>query len=175
MDAMWSMNAPIWVFILRAVLVYVVILFLLRLSGKRQIGQMGAAEFVSILLISNAVQNSMNGGDNSIVAGVVMAVVLMMIARVFQIGSYRSRKLMYFIQGRPRLLMHNGEVLKENLKAELLTIQDLKRLLRRQGVPHLHDVHQAVLESDGSLSIIRHEDTPDERVVGPVRDDFFKD
>jgi uncharacterized membrane protein YcaP (DUF421 family) len=175
MDAMWSMNAPIWVFILRAVLVYVVILFLLRLSGKRQIGQMGAAEFVSILLISNAVQNSMNGGDNSIIAGVVMAVVLMMIARVFQIGSYRSRKLMYFIQGRPRLLMHNGEVLKENLKAELLTIQDLKRLLRRQGVPHLHDVHQAVLESDGSLSIIRHEDTSDERVVGPVRDDFFKD
>jgi uncharacterized membrane protein YcaP (DUF421 family) len=62
MQAMWEVSFPYWQFIVRAAVVYIAVLILVRLGGKRQVGQMGIGEFVAILLISNAVQNSMNGG-----------------------------------------------------------------------------------------------------------------
>src|ERR1700729_4196967 len=78
-------------FIIRAVVVYLSVLILLRISGKRQMGQMGATEFVAILLISNAVQNSMNGGDNSLLAGLLLAAVLIALSSGISFLTYRSK------------------------------------------------------------------------------------
>src|SRR5476649_1454775 len=88
---------PWWSLVIRAVVVYVAVLVLLRISGKRQVGQMGMTEFVALLLISNAVQNSMNGGDNSLVGGLVLATVLVVLSKGVGYVSYRWRRLGNFI------------------------------------------------------------------------------
>lgn len=144
--------------IIRAVAVYITVLLLLRISGKKQVGQMGAAEFVSILLISNAVQNSMNGGDNSLVGGLLLAAVLILLTSAIVYFSYRSRTFERIFQGTPRLLIHNGASVEPSLKKELLTHEDLQILLRKQGVHSFKEVKSAILEADGTLSIIRYSD-----------------
>lgn len=152
---MWHVAFPIWQFVFRAAIVYFAVLFLLRLGGKRQIGQMGAGEFVAILLISNAVQNSMNGGDNSITGGIILAAVIIMSSVFVEWLTYRSRRWETIIQGRPTLLIHRGEILQHNLEKERLNVRELKAILRRQGIHDINEVAEAILESDGYVSVTK--------------------
>ena len=142
----------------RAVVVYIAILVLLRLSGKRQVGQMGPTEFVAILLISNAVQNSMNGGDNSLVGGLLLAVVLILLSTAVSVLTYRSRFFRFIFEGTPTLLIHDGKVILPHLNKERLSFSELHALLRKQGVHHFTEVKTAVFEADGTLSLIRYSD-----------------
>jgi uncharacterized membrane protein YcaP (DUF421 family) len=155
MDSLWRMSFPYWMFVVRAAVVYVAIIILLRLGGKRQVGQMGAGEFVAILLISNTVQNSMNGGDNSITGGLILASVIVGLSLVTAYATFKSKKAEYLIQGAPTLLVHNGKVLEKNLEKELLSLHELKALLRRQGIDNLSEVHVAILESNGFISVVK--------------------
>src|SRR5476649_1658576 len=104
---LWTLSLPWWHFILRGTIVYAAVLMLLRLGGKRQIGQMGAGEFVAILLISNAVQNAMNGGDNSVSGGLILAVVIVLLSVAIAYLTYRSKTWEHVFEGRPRLLIHH--------------------------------------------------------------------
>jgi uncharacterized membrane protein YcaP (DUF421 family) len=158
-------SVPWWSLILRAVVAYAAVLILLRLAGKRQVGQMGMAEFVALLLISNAVQNAMNGGDSSLVGGLILATVLILMAYFFSWATYRSRRFESLVQGRPTLLIHHGKILHEHLKRELLTIHELKHLLRRQGIHDLSEIEQAVLESDGFISVTRVTEVPEQQEI----------
>jgi len=160
MNALWALSFPWWHFILRGTIVYVAVLLLLRLGGKRQIGQMGAGEFVAILLVSNAVQNAMNGGDNSITAGMILAAALIILSVAFAYLTYKSRRWANLLEGKPTLLMHEGKVLHANLEKELLNLHELKTMMRRQGVHDLNEVSEAVLESDGQLSLIKKSELP---------------
>ena len=150
---MWNLSFPWWEFIVRGAVVYAFVLLLIRLGGKREIGQMGAGEFVAILLVSNAVQNSMNGGDNSISGGLILSVVIIGLSVMVAYLTYKSRKLENIIQGKPSVLIRNGEIIPKNLRKELLNIHELRTILRRQGVQNLHDVSLATLESDGYISV----------------------
>lgn len=167
MDALWHMSFPYWQFVIRAVIVYIAVIILIRLGGKRQIGQMGTGEFVAILLISNAVQNSMNGGDNSISGGLILGVVIILLSLAVAYLSYKSDRFEKVVQGNPTLLIRHGEVLHKNLTREMLNIHELKTMLRRQGVYTIDDVSIAILEGDGNLTIIRDTD-PDHHPVDPV-------
>lgn len=158
MESLWRMSFPAWMFVVRAVVVYVAIIVLLRLGGKRQVGQMGAGEFVAILLISNAVQNSMNGGDNSVTGGLILATVIVALSLVVAYITFKSTKAEYLIQGSPTLLVHNGKVIEKNLEKELLSVHELRALLRRQGIDNLSEVHVARLESDGFISVAKHDE-----------------
>ncbi|MFA6666371.1 MAG: YetF domain-containing protein [Armatimonadota bacterium] len=155
---MWHVSLPVWEFAIRGIVVYAAVLLLLRLGGKRQIGQMGAGEFVAILLISNAVQNAMNGGDNSITGGLVLATVIILFSVSFAYMAYRSKRFENFIQGTPTLLIHNGRLIQKNMEKELMNQRDIKIILRRQGIHEFQDVAEAVLESDGSVSVTRKSD-----------------
>jgi uncharacterized membrane protein YcaP (DUF421 family) len=148
-------DIPWWSLVIRACLVYVAVLLLLRIAGKRQVGQMGMTEFVALLLISNAVQNAMNGGDNSLVGGMILAGVLIALATLFAYATYRSPRLEQVVQGRPTLLIHHGKILTRNLARELLSERELRHLLRKQGIQDLDEIAEAVLESDGFISIVR--------------------
>jgi len=121
--SLWLPQIPWWHLVIRAVVVYLAILVLLRLGGKRQIAQMGMIEFVALLLISNAVQNAMNGGDNSLLAGLLLACVLIVMSHLVSWGTFRSRRLERLVQGRPTLLIHRGKILHENLQKELLSVR----------------------------------------------------
>src|SRR2546421_12541995 len=104
-------DIPWWSLVIRALVAYCFVLLLLRLAGKRQVGQMAMPEFVALLLISNGVQNSMNGGDNSLIGGLILAVVLIVMSHLVSWGTFRSRKLERLVQGRPTLLIHRGKIL----------------------------------------------------------------
>ena len=155
MHDLWSPAFPLWHFVVRATVVYVLILVLLRLGGKRQVGQMGAADFVVLLLISNAVQNAMNAGDNSVTSGVVLASTLVALGAGMSYLTFRSKRLEALVEGTPRVLIHHGRLIQPNLDRERLSLRELRTKLRHLDVHALEDVHEAILESDGSLSVIR--------------------
>jgi uncharacterized membrane protein YcaP (DUF421 family) len=157
-EALWVPSLPFAHILLRAAVVYVFVLVLLRLSGKRQIGQMGAAEFVALLLVSNAVQNSMNGGDNSITAGLVLAAVIMGLSGAIGWLSYRSKRISDLVQGRPVMLVYKGALVHHNLARSRVALRELHVMLRHQGFEDLKGIHEAVLEANGTLSVVKTSD-----------------
>ncbi|MCL2330374.1 MAG: DUF421 domain-containing protein [Phycisphaerae bacterium] len=158
MNDLWNLSIPWWNLAIRAIVTFVAVVFLLRIAGKRQVAQLGIGQLVALLLISNAVQNSMNGGDNSLVGGLILAVVLIVLSYLFELITYRSKRLENLIQGRPTLLIHHGKILDDHLRKEFLTVRELRAILRRQGVHNLNEVTEAILESDGYVSIFRKAD-----------------
>lgn len=158
MNQLWGVSFPYWQFLIRASVVYIAVIILLRLGGKRQIAQMGVGEFVAILLISNAVQNSMNGGDNSITGGIILAATLIALSVLMEYATYKSKRLENLLQGRPTLLVHDGRILHRNLEKELLSVHELKAILRRQGIHDIEEIASAILESDGYVSITKKSD-----------------
>ena len=140
---------------IRAVVVYLAVLLLLRVSGKRQLGQMSAIELVALLLISNAVQNAMNAGDNSLVGGVWLAAVLIFLSWLISWLGYRNKNLRLIFEGAPTLLMHRGKTIPSALAKERINLSELITMLRKQGIHHLHEVHSAILESDGTLTLVK--------------------
>jgi len=99
--SMWTLAIPIWEFVLRGAVVYIFLLVLLRLTGKRQIGQLATFDLVLLLVLSNAVQNSMNGGDSSLVGGLVSALTLVGLNYLVGLATSRSKRIEAFIEGRP--------------------------------------------------------------------------
>ncbi len=158
MQSLWIPSLSIVHLVVRATLVYFAILLLLRISGKRQVGQMSATEFVTIMLLSNSVQNSMNGGDNSLTGGIVLATVLVALTWIISELSFRYRMVRNVCEGVPTLLIHKGALLENNLHKERITKSDVVTMLRKQGIHSFHEVHVAVLESDGSLSVTKTSD-----------------
>lgn len=148
------MTVPFWEIVLRTVIVYIVVFVLLRVLGKRELGQMNATDLVVILVIANAVQNSMNGGDNSLTAGVVAACTLvamnLLADRVLRRVPFLTR---YFVE-EPTLLLEDGKPITEHMDREDVTIEELEMAARERGIPDLKDVRTAILEPDGSISII---------------------
>lgn len=143
--------------VIRALVVYLAVLIMLRVSGKRQLGQMGATEFVAILLISNAVQNSMNGGDNSLSGGLLLALVLVGLSSLISYLTYRSRFFSAVFEGTPTLLIHKGKIIPKHLARERMTESELRTLLRKQGLHDLLEIDTAILEADGTLSVVKTE------------------
>lgn len=140
--------------IARGVLTYVFLLTLLRVTGKRQIGQMAPFDLVLLLVLSNAVQNAMNGGDNSFTAGVISAVSLVAANWVVSRLTARSKWLEALIEGRPRVLVKDGHVLDDAMAAEKITRHELMAALRAEGCACLSDVHFAVLENSGHITVV---------------------
>lgn len=162
-DSLFQMEVPPVHLLVRATVVYLFVLLLLRLSGKRQLGQMGATEFVAILLISNAVQNAMNGGDNSLVGGLWLALILVALSTLISLLTYRSRFFESVFEGTPTLLINQGKIIRVHLDKERLSENELRVLLRKQGVHNVHEIRTAVLEADGTVSITKmNETTPTE-------------
>jgi len=96
--------------VVRAIVVYGLILLLLRFTGKRQIGQLAPFDLVLLLMLSNAVQNALNGGDNSVVGGLLSATVLVALNSIVSVVTSRSKRAETFIEGHPLVLIHNGKL-----------------------------------------------------------------
>jgi uncharacterized membrane protein YcaP (DUF421 family) len=157
---MWNLSLPWWEFVLRAVLVYGFLLLILRLTGKRQIGQMSPFDLVLLLVLSNAVQNSMNGGDNTVAGGFILAGTLVAFNALIGFIVSRNPVVEKWIEGVPQVLVFEGKVMKKTLASEGLTMDELQGAMRAAGCAEIKDVHLATLEINGQISIVR-EDTPD--------------
>src|SRR5881628_801044 len=130
---MWNIAIPVWELILRGGVVYVFLLILLRITGKRQVGQMAPFDLVLLLVLSNAVQNSMNGGDNSLVGGLISATTLVGLNFLIGLVTYKSKKLEAIIEGRPQVLVHNGKLFEDVMARAKLTHHELNAALRQAG------------------------------------------
>jgi uncharacterized membrane protein YcaP (DUF421 family) len=146
--------------IARTTIVYIVVLVGLRVTGKREVGQMTPFDLVLLLLIANAVQNAMTGPDNSVTGGIVAAVTLLAVNFILSRVVFRFRKLRHFAEGTPTMLIRNGQFLLKNLSAEKITTDEVYQALREHGVPTVEDVSLAVLEVDGSISVLRKDELP---------------
>lgn len=149
-------SLPFYVFILRAAIVYAILYFALRLAGKRQVSQMGAVELMALLMLSDAVQNSMVGTDSSLFGGIICALTLLGLSVLLEYIGFKFKKVEVVIEGTPTILIYRGKVCEEAMNKEWLGRNDLRAMLRKQGVQSPADVDLAVLESDGSMSIIKH-------------------
>jgi uncharacterized membrane protein YcaP (DUF421 family) len=151
---MWRMSLPWWEFILRGLIIYVFLIVLLRLTGKRQVGQMAPFDLVLLLVLSNAVQNAMNGGDNSVIGGMVSAVTLVAANWLVGLLTYRHKTMEALVEGRPEVLVHNGKLFSGALRHAKVTRHELMNALREAGCGSIEDVHAALLENDGTISVI---------------------
>src|SRR6476660_7570131 len=130
---MWTLSVPICELVVRSLLVYAFLLLLLRLTGKRQVGQLAPFDLVLLLVLSNAVQNSMNGGDNSLIGGLISAATLIGLKFMIGLATYRRKKLEALIEGRPQILIHNGKLFEDVMARAQLTHHELNAALRREG------------------------------------------
>ena len=160
--------------IIRTGVIYLFVLVGVRLSGKREVGQMTPFDLTLLLLLSNAVQNAMVGPDNSLLGGVVAAATLLTLHYFVAELSGANRRFRKFVQGSPTLLVHNGKIIPSHMARERVTVDELNRALREHGICNLQDVSLAVLEVDGSISCLKYDDVPNHSVAAHPRLRFLQ-
>lgn len=154
---MWNIAVPWWELIVRSVIIYAFLIVLLRITGKRQVGQLAPFDLVLLLVLSNSVQNSINAGDNSLVGGLISASTLVGLNFLVGVATYRSKKIEAVIEGHPLVLIHNGKLIEEVMARAQLTHQELHAALRQAGCASVEEVHSAILENNGTISVVpRH-------------------
>ncbi len=155
---MWNIAVPWWELIVRGVVVYVFLLALLRITGKRQVGQLAPFDLVLLLVLANAVQNSMNAGDNSLIGGLITAATLIGLNFLVSLVTHRYKNLEAIIEGRPQILIHNGKLFEDVMAKAQLTHHELNAALRRSGCSSVAEVHSAILENNGAISVVTMKD-----------------
>lgn len=156
---MWQITVPWWEFVLRALIVYGFLMVLLRITGRRQVGQLSPFDLVLLLVLSNALQNAMNAGDNSLTGGIILSLTLVGVNWLVGWVAWRSKHFSRLVEGRPEVLVHNGRVYRDVMERERLTRSELDAALRRAGCSCVEDVHFAILENNGQISV-RMRDKP---------------
>ena len=160
MSDLFALAMPWWEFILRAVVVYAVVLGMVRLSGKRALGQITAFDVLLIVLLGNAVQNALLGQDTSLGGGLLLAATLICINYGVGWLTTRSRRIEALVEGEPVLIARDGTLLDSVLKRELVTQADFAAALRQQGCLDVSEVAMALLEINGHITIVPRRSTP---------------
>jgi len=144
--------------VLRTGIIYALVLIGVRLSGKREVGQMTPFDLTLLLLLSNSVQNAMTGPDTSVLGGVIAAATLLILNYLVADVSGGSRRFRRLVQGEPSLLVHDGQINREHMAREHVSMDELHRALREHGINNCDQVALAVLEVDGSISCLKYEE-----------------
>lgn len=153
---------PLWTVIGTTLAIYLFLLLLLRISGRRQLAELTVIDLVVVLVLGSAVETAMIRGDTSLAAGLVAAATLLATNRLLTLAMLRSHRFRHLVGGGPVLLVHNGEVLDEHLVRCGLTRDDLAAALRARGHTSTDGVRFAVLETDGTITVVDNDldDTP---------------
>lgn len=152
----------------RTLVVYLFLIAVLRLSGKREMGQLSVLDLVLVLVISNSVQNAMVGSNVSVWGGLVAVIVLIATDRALIYMRSRSHRFARFFEGEPTLLVREGHVLEAAMEREGVDRRELQQALREHGYLELDEVRLAVLEVDGTISVIPMAGD-ESRTTAPVR------
>lgn len=162
MKRMWNdmmnLGIPFTDKLIRTVVVYVAIAVLIRLAGKRDLAQLNAFDLVVVLLLSNVVQNAIIGPDNSLLGGLIGAVVLIGFNAVVVRSARRSDRVSALLEGTPTVLARDGRWLPDALRHEGLRRSDAEAALRRQNANNVAEVDEVVLEPGGAIVASLRED-----------------
>ena len=157
MSDLFELSMPWWEFMLRAVAVYGVLLTLIRLSGKRTMGQFTPFDMMLIVLLGTAVQNSLIGDDTSLGGGLLLAAVLIAINWCVAYVTSRSQRAERLVEGVPVVLARDGQLFHSVLRRELVSEDDFNEALRQNGQMTLTNVRIALLETNGSISVVQRD------------------
>jgi uncharacterized membrane protein YcaP (DUF421 family) len=159
---------------LRTGVIYLVVLVGVRLSGKREVGQMTPFDLTLLLLLSNSVQNAMTGPDTSLIGGVVAAATLLVLNYLIGSLSGVNRKFRRLVEGEPSLLIHDGKPIETHMARERVSMDELERAVREHGIAKCSDVALAVLEVDGSISCLKYDEIKPDANTHLVRRRFIQ-
>jgi len=159
---MFVLALPVLEKILRPVIVYFFLVVGLRLAGKRELAQLNPFDLVVLLTLSNTVLNAIIGEDNSVTGGIIGAATLLALNYLVVRFLYSHEKLERIVEGEADVLIENGQLHKDRLGEELITLTELEAAARRQGFSSLADVERAVLEPGGIVSFSGKKPAPEE-------------
>ncbi|HEY0879075.1 MAG TPA: YetF domain-containing protein [Zeimonas sp.] len=151
---MWIPTEPWWESVLRAGSVYIALMVLMRVAGKRTLSQLTPFDLLVMLLLSEAVSPSIGGSDDSIGGGLIRAATLIGLNMVFAYATARSRTAERFLQGAPVVLGRDGRLFENVLRREHIGRDDIDKALR-EAQCELSDLDLAVLEADGQITICK--------------------
>jgi uncharacterized membrane protein YcaP (DUF421 family) len=160
--------------LLRTGVIYLLVLIGVRISGKREVGQMTPFDLTLLLLLSNSVQNAMTGPDTSLAGGVVAASTLLILNYLIAEVSGTNRRFRRFVQGQPSLLVHDGKVIESRMAREHVSMDELHRALREHGISCIDQTALAVLEVDGSISCLKYDEIKPDANTHLVRRRFLQ-
>jgi uncharacterized membrane protein YcaP (DUF421 family) len=152
-DHMFHLPLPFLEKLLRPIIVYLVLVLLLRIFGKRELAQLNPFDLVVLLSLSNTVQNAIIGDDNSVTGGVVGAISLLAINWLVVRILFRSPRLTRALEGRSTILLRNGQLDQRALDRESLTRQELLDVIHRQGFEDFHELNRVELEPNGTFYV----------------------
>jgi uncharacterized membrane protein YcaP (DUF421 family) len=157
MSDLFALAMPWWEFVLRAIVVYVLVLGMVRLSGKRALGQFTPFDVLLIVLLGNAVQNALLGKDTSLGGGLLLAATL--ITLNYGVGWVTARNAGFerFVEGEPVVLARSGRLLRQVLRRELVSQADFETAMRKHGCSAIEQVELALLETNGEITIMQRQ------------------
>ena|SRR5436190_17985194 len=162
-NEMFMLSLPVLEKILRPIAVYVFLVLLLRIFGKRELAQLNPFDLVVLLSLANTVQNAIIGDDNSVTGGFIGATSLMVTNYLVIRFLFKHRRLDQILEGHPSTLIRNGSVCKDELAKELITVHELQTVVRRQGFNDIREVEKCVLEPGGAFVMTRKEPSDDDK------------
>ena len=160
--------------VVRTGVIYLLVLIGVRLSGKREVGQMTPFDLTLLLLLSNSVQNAMTGPDTSLGGGAVAACTLLVLNYLVGNLSGVNRRFRRLVEGQPSLLVHDGKVIESHMEHEHVSMDELHRALREHGISSCDQVALAVLEVDGSISCLKYDEIKPDAGTHLVRRRFIQ-
>jgi len=140
--------------IIRPILVYLFLVLVLRLAGRRELAQLNSFDLVVLMMLANTVQNATIGNDNSLVGGLIGVSALLLVNYVVVRLLYVRPRLDRLVEGGPTLLIKDGKVLRRNLAKEAISEGQLMEAVRKQGLATVGQVAEAVLETGGVISVV---------------------
>lgn len=152
---MWHMTLQWWELVARGAIIYVFLMLILRLSGQRQMGHLAPFDLILLLVLSNTVQNAMNGGDNSVPAGILLACTVVALNYIVSLLTFYSPTLAAWVEGRGIVLIRHGKVDERARRRAMLTREELMAALRNSDCAAVEDVHYAILENTGEITVQR--------------------
>ncbi|HEY3704835.1 MAG TPA: YetF domain-containing protein [Terracidiphilus sp.] len=153
LDHMFHLQLPILEKLLRPVCVYITLIVLLRVFGKRELAQLNPFDLIVLLSLSNTVQNAIIGDDNSVTGGIIGALGLLTMNWIVVRILYSAPRLNRMLEGRSTVLVRNGQIDKKSMERERLTREELMDVIHRQGFEHLHQASRVVLEPNGTFYV----------------------
>jgi uncharacterized membrane protein YcaP (DUF421 family) len=150
----FKLGIPLENLVIRAVIIYVAFFIGLRLFGKRELGQFTTFDLVLVLLVANALQPAITGPDQSVTGGVIIIAILLLFNRGVAMVRNRWPWFDALIEPPPTVVVEDGQISKVALEKEGLSQTDVEMAIREHGVDKLSDVKMAVLENDGSISVV---------------------
>jgi uncharacterized membrane protein YcaP (DUF421 family) len=153
---MLDLQIPWWEFVVRAAVVYAVLLALVRVTGKRSVGQFTPFDLIVVMLLSEAVSGSLNGQDESLAGGLIAAATLVALNVVVGFLSARSHRIHTAVEGEPVIIGRDGRLFEDVLRRARVPRSDVEKALRSDDV-ELEEMRMAILEADGSITILKRD------------------